>query len=73
MRVGLCDSGLGGLTVLKELRKKYPKNDYIYIGDNKNIPYYQTFRRIILHYFEGEKDCPKMNISFCGEIRFVLY
>ncbi len=39
MRVGLCDSGLGGLTVLKELRKKYPKNDYIYIGDNKNIPY----------------------------------
>ena len=39
MRVGLCDSGLGGLTVLKELRKKYPKNDYVYIGDNKNIPY----------------------------------
>lgn len=39
MRVGLCDSGLGGLTVLKKLRKKYPKNDYVYIGDNKNIPY----------------------------------
>lgn len=39
MRVGLCDSGLGGLTVLKELKNKYPRNDYIYIGDNKNIPY----------------------------------
>ena len=39
MRVGLCDSGLGGLAVLKEIRKKYPNNDYIYIGDNKNIPY----------------------------------
>ncbi len=39
MRVGLCDSGLGGLAVLKEIRKKYPNNDYIYIGDNKNFPY----------------------------------
>ena len=39
MRVGLCDSGLGGLTVLKELKTKYPNNDYIYIGDNKNVPY----------------------------------
>lgn len=39
MRVGLCDSGLGGLCVLKELRKKYPLNDYVFIGDNKNIPY----------------------------------
>lgn len=39
MTVGLCDSGLGGLTVLKELKNKYPKNNYIYIGDNENIPY----------------------------------
>lgn len=39
MRVGLCDSGLGGLAVLKEIRKKYPHNDYVYIGDNKNLPY----------------------------------
>ena len=39
MKIGLCDSGLGGLTVLKELKNKYPYNDYIYIGDNKNVPY----------------------------------
>lgn len=39
MRVGLFDSGIGGLTVLKELRKKYPDNDYIYYGDNLNVPY----------------------------------
>ncbi len=39
MRIGLCDSGLGGLAVLKELKLKYPNNDYIYIGDNQNLPY----------------------------------
>ena len=39
MRVGLFDSGIGGLTVLKTLIKKYPNNDYIYFGDTKNLPY----------------------------------
>lgn len=39
MRIGLFDSGLGGLTVLKKLKEKYPKCDYIYYGDNLNVPY----------------------------------
>jgi len=39
MRVGVFDSGIGGLTVLKKLTEKYPLNDYIYFGDTINIPY----------------------------------
>ena len=39
MRIGLFDSGVGGLTVLKILLKKYPNNEYIYYGDTLNIPY----------------------------------
>ena len=39
MRVGVFDSGVGGLTVLNKLVSKYPKNDYIYFGDTINIPY----------------------------------
>ena len=39
MRVGLFDSGIGGLTVLNTLRNKYPNNDYIYYGDTLNVPY----------------------------------
>ena len=39
MRVGVFDSGIGGLTVLSKLVSKYPKNDYIYFGDTINIPY----------------------------------
>lgn len=36
--IGVFDSGLGGLTVLKELSKKHKAN-YFYLGDNKNVPY----------------------------------
>lgn len=39
MRIGVFDSGIGGLTVLKTLINKYPKNDYIYYGDTLNLPY----------------------------------
>ena len=39
MRIGLFDSGIGGLTVLKTLKQKYPHNDYIYYGDTINLPY----------------------------------
>ena len=39
MRIGLFDSGVGGLTVLKTLLNKYPNNEYIYYGDILNIPY----------------------------------
>lgn len=37
--IGVFDSGIGGLTVLKELIKILPNEEYIYIGDNKNCPY----------------------------------
>lgn len=39
MRIGVFDSGLGGVNALSCLRDKYPNNDYIYFGDTKNLPY----------------------------------
>ncbi|HPS12988.1 MAG TPA: aspartate/glutamate racemase family protein, partial [Prolixibacteraceae bacterium] len=37
--IGIFDSGYGGLTILKEIRKKMPRYDYIYLGDNARTPY----------------------------------
>jgi glutamate racemase len=37
--IGVFDSGYGGLTVLKEILKKLPQYDYIYLGDNARAPY----------------------------------
>ena len=39
MKIGIFDSGIGGLTVLKNLYKNYPNNEYIYFGDTINLPY----------------------------------
>ena len=37
--IGVYDSGVGGLTVLRELRKLMPEEDYIYYSDGANCPY----------------------------------
>ncbi|MBE7049860.1 MAG: glutamate racemase [Ruminococcaceae bacterium] len=37
--IGVFDSGLGGISVLKELSRLMPSENYIYFGDTKNAPY----------------------------------
>lgn len=39
MKVGIFDSGLGGLTVVKEIKKLHPKVSIIYLGDTARVPY----------------------------------
>ena len=39
MRIGIFDSGLGGLIVTRAIRKMMPKYDYVYFGDTKRVPY----------------------------------
>ena len=37
--IGIFDSGLGGLTVLRALKKILPREQFIYFGDTAHIPY----------------------------------
>jgi len=37
--IGIFDSGVGGLTVLKALRRKLPHRDFVYLGDTARVPY----------------------------------
>jgi glutamate racemase len=37
--IGVYDSGLGGLTVLKWLRERLPQRDFVYLGDSGRAPY----------------------------------
>ncbi len=37
--IGVFDSGYGGLTILTELQKVLPNNDFIFLSDNKRAPY----------------------------------
>lgn len=38
-KIGVFDSGYGGLTILKEIRKRLPEYEYLYLGDNARAPY----------------------------------
>jgi len=37
--IGVFDSGYGGLSVLREIQKRLPQYDYLYLGDNARAPY----------------------------------
>ena len=39
MKIGIFDSGLGGLIVARAIRKTLPEYDYVYLGDTKRVPY----------------------------------
>ncbi len=58
--IGVFDSGYGGLTVLRELRRLLPQYDYLYLGDNARAPYgsrsfeliYQYTREAVTYLFQ---------------------
>lgn len=37
--VAVFDSGIGGLSVLQALRRRYPQESYVYLGDTARLPY----------------------------------
>ncbi|MFA5946113.1 MAG: glutamate racemase [Patescibacteria group bacterium] len=37
--IGVFDSGLGGLVIMKELDKQFPEYSFVYLGDNARAPY----------------------------------
>ena len=48
--IGVFDSGYGGLTILRELRKTLPEYDYLYLGDNARAPYGSRSFEVIYRY-----------------------
>jgi len=48
--IGIFDSGVGGLTVLRQIRQKLPEENLIYFADTARIPYGGKSRETILRY-----------------------
>ncbi|MGX4598170.1 glutamate racemase [Faecalimicrobium sp. JNUCC 81] len=48
--IGVFDSGLGGLTVLKEIMKILPNEDMVYFGDTARVPYGSRSKDTIIKY-----------------------
>lgn len=74
--IGVFDSGLGGLTVVKELRSLLPDEDIVYFGDTGRVPYGTKSRDTIRKYAaEDEKFLLSKNVKLiiaaCGTVSSV--
>ena len=50
MKIGVFDSGLGGLVITKSFIKSLPQFDYFYYGDSAHLPYGEKTSGQILKY-----------------------
>jgi len=50
MKIGVFDSGVGGLTVLRALMDRIPEADYLYLGDTARLPYGAKSRETVARY-----------------------
>lgn len=48
--IGVFDSGVGGLTVVRELRRRLPGEDVVYLGDTARVPYGSKSPRTVERY-----------------------
>ena len=51
--IAVFDSGLGGLTVLRELQACLPQHSYIYVGDTARLPYGTKSAETVIRYAEN--------------------
>lgn len=51
--IGVFDSGVGGLTVVKQLIKALPNENIVYLGDSKNMPYGSKTNEQIISYVQN--------------------
>lgn len=69
--IGVFDSGVGGMTVLKELMKQLPNENFIYLGDTKRFPYGSKSKETIIELTKNAvefliKNNVKMIVIACG-------
>lgn len=76
--IGVFDSGLGGLTAVKELLKILPHENIVYFGDTGRVPYGNRSRETIIKYaiddinFLRSLDV-KMIVAACGTVSSVAF
>jgi len=64
MKIGIFDSGVGGLIITRAISKMMPEYDYVYLGDTKRVPYGNKspvavfeFTREAVDYLFRQEDC----------------
>ena len=71
--IGVFDSGLGGLTAVRQLRRVLPGEDIVYFGDTGRVPYGSRARETIVQYARQDirfllSQNVKFIIAACGTV-----
>lgn len=71
--IGVFDSGIGGLTALRELARIMPEEDLVYFGDTGRLPYGGRSREVIIKYARQDMAflrtfSPKAIVIACGTV-----
>lgn len=74
--IGVFDSGLGGLTVVRELLRTMPDEKIVYFGDTGRVPYGMRSRDTIIQYAKQDENFllsqdVKLIIAACGTVSSV--
>ncbi len=64
--IGVFDSGHGGLTVMRELVRRFPHRDFVYLGDHGHAPYGDKSGEAILHH--TREACDALFTMGCGMV-----
>ncbi|MCX5776183.1 MAG: glutamate racemase [Candidatus Firestonebacteria bacterium] len=63
--IGIFDSGVGGVTVLKEIKKLLPYENILYLGDTKNLPYGSKSKETVIRFsINNVRFLLKKNVKF---------
>ncbi len=76
--IGIFDSGVGGLTVVKEIIKCLPNEDIVYFGDTKRVPYGTKSKQTIKKFAREDEafllnENVKLIIAACGTVSAVAF
>lgn len=79
LKIGIFDSGLGGLLVLQHLQRELPEYDYVFFGDQANVPYgnktvdeLMSFAKKALTYLYKHEEC-KIVLLACNTTSSTIY
>ncbi|MBQ7373393.1 MAG: aspartate/glutamate racemase family protein [Clostridia bacterium] len=71
--VVICDSGIGGLRLLKKLQVRFPNENFVYFADYKNLPYGEKSKGELFeiaeeNYNKASKFSPKLVVFACNTL-----
>ncbi len=75
--IGVFDSGLGGLTAVRQINRLLPGENVVYFGDTGRVPYGSRGKDIIIRYAQQDIDFllgfgVKMIVAACGTVSAIL-